>query len=88
MVVGDEEALRREWGGLLTKELARQGLTHKDLRQRLADELDVHVTREAILHWLAGRWAPKPTHQAAICRVLKVPHTSIFPVSVFVEGRR
>ena len=88
IVVGDEDALRQQWAVLLSAECSRQGLTPTALQALLAaDPIHCRVTLSAIRFWLAGTWTPKPTHQAAVCAVLKVPHTSIFPVSTFVEGR-
>lgn len=87
VLVGDEGGIRAEWSRLLNEELERQGMTREQLRVRL-NELGCLVKRQTVDGWITNRWAPRPTHQAAICAVLKVPHTSLFPVSTFVEGRR
>ena len=76
-----ERRMRRQWGRSLTEHLKLAGLSRKQFQQQLAT-YGVEVTHQAIAQWLAGRTAPKPSHQAAIAAVLRVPARSLFPLEV------
>lgn len=84
MVLGDDAAVRREWAVALSETLDRLEFSWEDL-QRLLGERGCHVSRQAVQGWLAGRFAPRPTHQALIASVLQVPHRLLFPVPAVME---
>jgi transcriptional regulator with XRE-family HTH domain len=83
LIVGSETshavALRREWAESLRDHLAAQGMSRKALRLRLA-ELGVNVTEQAIGCWLRGETSPRPSHQAVLAAVLRVPVRRLFPI--------
>jgi hypothetical protein len=75
------ERLRIIWGEKLGDQLDALGLTPKRFCRLLEDEGGVEVSLQSVYAWLGGKWAPKPTTQAAIAKVLKVPAHHLFPVA-------
>lgn len=76
-----ERRLRNKWARNLADHLDAQGITVKGLKHAL-DERGVKVSRQAIEAWLDGLYAPKPTHQAHIAAVLRVPAHLLFPIEL------
>lgn len=64
----------------LADALAAKGMTRQELQNELA-KLGVRVSEQAVGAWLRAEYSPRPTHQAAIARVLEIPVHLLFPVT-------
>jgi transcriptional regulator with XRE-family HTH domain len=71
------KALRVEWGRNLAEHLAMKGWNRKQLQTELTS-IGYPVTHQAISSWISGKTSPRPVMQAAVAKVLGVPHRSIF----------
>lgn len=74
-----DDRIRAEWGQLLDEHLTTLVVTRKDLRKRLSD-IGIEVSDQAIGQWIRGETSPRPSVQAAIAHVLRVPPRSLWPL--------
>lgn len=86
-----DRRLRDKWSQNLYDHLVAQGHADADPRhkrkaasklQALLAERGVSVSRQAAEAWLTGLYAPRPSHQAHIAAVLRVPAHSLFPIEL------
>lgn len=71
--------LRRIHGENIRRMRRLRGLTQAELADHMAG-IDCPVTRQAIATWETGGSTPRPHHQAALARVLGIPHAALFPM--------
>lgn len=83
MTVGVEpdpaKRMRKAWAQSLSLHMSAMGVTRQQLRLLLSED-GTEVTEQAIGCWLRGESAPRPHHQAAIAKALKVPGHLLFPI--------
>lgn len=75
-----DQRIKAAWGERLGEQLAILGLTPKRFQRLLEDEEGLEVSLQTVYAWLSGAWAPAPSKQARIARVLKVPAHRLFPL--------
>lgn len=75
-----DKKLRIIWGERIAEQLVVLEMTPKKFCRLLEDEGGIEVSLQTVYAWLNGSWAPTPTKQAAIAKVLRAPSNRLFPL--------
>lgn len=75
-----DERIRIEWGQNLAEQMALRELTPKGLAQKIRDEFDETVSRQAVDAWIAGEYAPRPYMQGVLGALFAIPPRVLFPL--------